>query len=342
MPGLLRRLFVAALIVWYSFLGDQLPAESQDPLHRLDPAAWGDDHIGESLPEYVTGDECLFCHRQIGPTWQDNRHQLTIRLANQDDQAMIQLRKLSPADDLANDVTFLLGSQRTIRFLKRSADYGKFDILSTRFIPPIDASSGDPGKLSTGEDPRWEATTFADRCAACHTTAVNNKTRSFAAISTDCYACHGNVQLDHAKGVSHVLLSNKNRVPRQVVSICGQCHLRGGKSVTSGLSYPNTFVAGDNLFRDFQVVFSDSAINALPNVDQHIYLNARDVAVFGQTSMTCLTCHNVHNQSSQKHQSLRDARICATCHMPDTDNSKLRATFSASARRKSHSPICDY
>ena len=40
---------------------------------RVDPAAWGGDHVGKPLPAYVTGDECLFCHRKIGPAWGKNR-----------------------------------------------------------------------------------------------------------------------------------------------------------------------------------------------------------------------------------------------------------------------------
>jgi hypothetical protein len=33
-----------------------------------DPAAWGTNHVGQPVPEYVHGDECLFCHRfNVGP-----------------------------------------------------------------------------------------------------------------------------------------------------------------------------------------------------------------------------------------------------------------------------------
>src|ERR1700694_3004059 len=42
------------------------PAQSPN-----DPAVWGSNHIGKPIPEYVHGDECLFCHRNnIGTTWQ--------------------------------------------------------------------------------------------------------------------------------------------------------------------------------------------------------------------------------------------------------------------------------
>src|SRR5438105_4008947 len=40
------------------------------------------DHVGKPLPEYVTGDECLFCHRvQVADTWQQNPHARTVRPA---------------------------------------------------------------------------------------------------------------------------------------------------------------------------------------------------------------------------------------------------------------------
>src|SRR5438128_1899779 len=45
-----------------------------------DPAAWGSDHVGKPVPEFDSGDECLFCHRMdVGPTWKDSRHNSTIR-----------------------------------------------------------------------------------------------------------------------------------------------------------------------------------------------------------------------------------------------------------------------
>ena len=37
-----------------------------DGERQVDPAAWGSDHVGQAMPAYVTGDECLFCHRKIG------------------------------------------------------------------------------------------------------------------------------------------------------------------------------------------------------------------------------------------------------------------------------------
>jgi hypothetical protein len=209
------------------------------------------------------------------------------------------------------------------------------DLLSTAF-------SRRDGQLKNHDSPAWQTSAFADRCAGCHATAVETKSRAFAAISLDCFTCHGDVPLEHTKDVSRVLLSSQNAEARQVISLCGQCHLRGGKSKSTGRPYPNTFVAGDNLFRDFEVDFADEAIAAAPAIDQHIDLNAREVAVFGRSETTCLTCHDVHGQSTAKHRDLADAAICSSCHVPQTDHAKLRDGISPSQRLRTRSRTCDY
>lgn len=315
------------------------PASAEDPAppKRLDPAAWGSDHVGQPPPAYMTGDECLFCHRQIGPAWSDNRHQRTIRPALPDDPAIRLLRKLDSGGELAAQTRYLLGSRHATRFLRRSEKYGRLDLLSTSFVP-----RPDDGQLKHSDAPHWQADTFADRCAGCHTTAVDTPARAFSALSLDCFTCHGKVELDHTKDIRRVFLSSQSREPRHVTSICGQCHLRGGRSRSSGLPYPNAFVAGDNLFRDFQVDFSDRSLEALPAIDRHIYQNARDVAVFGRSAVTCLSCHDVHEQSSEKHQQLADEAICASCHLPGTDNTELREPWRPVNRQRAHSRVCDY
>src|SRR5262245_40443978 len=67
----------------------------------LDPAGWGDDHVGKPVAEFVTGDECLFCHREkIGTTWGANRHNRTIRPFEDDSPARAALKE-SPAKNTA-------------------------------------------------------------------------------------------------------------------------------------------------------------------------------------------------------------------------------------------------
>src|SRR5438128_2565485 len=83
--------------------------------------------------------------------------------------------------------------------------------------------------------PQLEEEKFADACAGCHTTAVEAKTRAFSALSLDCYVCHGDVPLQHSKDTALVHLSKKRQDPARVVtSICAQCHVRTGKSRSTG------------------------------------------------------------------------------------------------------------
>ena len=304
----------------------------------LDPAGWGNDHVGKPLPEYVTGDECLFCHRDIGPGWPENRHQLTVRPAANDDPDLVRILQLVPA--LKDDIQFLLGDQRSVRILKRSEAYGKLDLHSAKYFPALDPQR--EGTIENRQPMHWNQEKFGQQCAGCHATAVETETRAFAATSIDCFACHGSVDLAHTKDPKVALLSKQNQPPEVVISICGQCHLRGGKSESSGLPYPNTFVAGDNLFRDYRVDLSEKAISKLSAIDRHIFENTRDVVVSGRTETTCLSCHDVHAQSTDKHQALNDNQRCTTCHVPDSDNTRLRKSLVESRGRKAHNTVCDY
>jgi predicted CXXCH cytochrome family protein len=309
-----------------------MPAFAADEAKTIEPAAWGSDHVGQPLPEYVTGDECLFCHRDEAK-WSSNRHQLTLRLADTEPPLIDLLRSTKDLEPLAKEVELLLGGPRAVRFLKKSREYGKLDLLSVKAVP---ARDGNAAHVEHADSPHWDPKTFGTSCAGCHTTAVDPATHAFSALSLDCYACHGHADLAHSDDPSLMLLSKKrNDPPRVVISICGQCHLRGGKSQSAGLPYPNNFVAGDNLFRDFAVDFSNEHLANLNPADRHVYENARDVVIRGQERVTCLSCHNVHQQSSAKHIRVRNAAICTNCHNPAGPKSAVK-------RYNIHSATCAY
>jgi predicted CXXCH cytochrome family protein len=286
-----------------------------DEPKRLDPAAWGSDHVGKPVPEYTTGDECLFCHREkIGARWGENRHNLTIRPLDPDSPAGRALKQ-PPAAEFADAVRFVMGGQNRQRFLKPSKEYGKLDLLSVEWVPQHD---GNPGRLVAVERPHWNGTQFANSCAGCHTTAVDPKEKAFSAVSLDCFTCHGNVPADHAKKPELAHLSpHRKDEPRVVTSICAQCHVRTGQSKVTGRPYPTNFVAGDNLFRDFRADFSDEALKAISSADRHVMENVREVVVFGRETVTCLSCHDVHGRSSKKHHRVAEGASCLTCHNAD-------------------------
>jgi hypothetical protein len=286
------------------------------------------------VPDYVTGDECLFCHRaNIGPTWGQNVHNLTVRDADPKSPALSALRNAPALNKFAGEVKILMGNKRRQRFLKPAEGYGKLDLLDVAWVPP---QNGAAGRLLATEQPHWDSKRFGEACAGCHATAVDAKERSFAARSLDCYVCHGDVVLEHSKNTALVHLSRKRKDDAKVVtSICAQCHVRTGKSRSTGLPYPNNFVAGDNLFRDFQVDLSADQINKQNPADAHVQQNVRDVVVLGKSEATCLSCHDVHRQSTTKHHLVQQSGLCLHCHNA-SGSKKVRKKYEV------HSTTCEY
>ena len=300
----------------------------------LDPAAWGGNHVGKPIPEYVHGDECLFCHRNtIGVTWQKNAHGLAVRQGEDAPELQTLAGKLPELSSVINEIGYFLGSRHRVRFLKKSG-YGKFSIMNLQAVLG-GLDKGGVIEKGSGDSPSWDKEKFGRRCAGCHATAVDSSTNSFSAFGIDCYACHGVATLDHSKDTSLMWLSKKRRDDvRAITSICAQCHVRYGKSRSTGLPYANTFIAGDNLFQDFVVDFTKIDDETQNPGDRHVLRNVRDVAVRGDLSTFCLSCHDLHVSSTSRHSQARRGAICADCH---------GTKFTPQVKPyEVHSPLCEY
>lgn len=309
------------------------PANPTASSQQLNPAAWGSNHAGKPVPDYVTSGECLFCHRNdIGTTWQKNAHGVTITQKEDVPQFGEILEGKSKLTATGKEVEYFLGSRHRLRFLKKNG-YGKFAILNAQAALEKNAKITDWLNADTLS---WDKEKFAGSCAGCHTTAVDPKTKTFGSFGHDCYACHGVVDLEHTNDTSLIWLSKKRKSDAlAVTSICASCHLREGKSKSTGLPYPNNFVAGDNLFQDFQVDFSRADDESLNPGDRHVYRNVRDVVVFGK-QVTCLNCHVVHGNSSSKHRLTVKTQICSDCH--DTEKSIYKPAKPYTVK----SALCEY
>ncbi len=202
----------------------ELAAAEAPAAKTLDPAAWGSDHVGEEIPEYMESGECLFCHRnEVGTTWGANKHNRTIREPEDNNAALAALRGHPATKQLADEVQLILGDTRENRFLKRSAAYGKLDVLSAG----ASLSRTGRAKLDQVDNPTWNPEIFAAECAGCHATAVDPETHAFAAPSLDCFACHGNAPAKHANDPKLMpLAKDRKDSAAAVTSICAQCHVR--------------------------------------------------------------------------------------------------------------------
>ena len=338
------RIGILRLFILSAFALILRQAIAEDPPHA-NALTTGNSHVGKPLPDYLTGDECLFCHRNpVGSTWNINEHQRTLRPTAAVPEIEAMLRSHPNLQSFADQVHFVLGNERQVRLLKKSEKYGRLDILSAILQP----NKADGVLALVNKDPfHWDAKTFGQQCAGCHATAVDSRTQTFSATGIDCYACHGVVDLEHAKDTSLVFLSQKRNDPPSVIaSTCGQCHIRTGKSKASGLPYANNHVVGDNLFADFDVDLSPEALAATPPRERHILANIRDSLHFqkqpernGETasnqSTTCLSCHNIHRASVKKHRKITPSDYCHICHQP----SDMELTYN---RKEKHHALCGY
>ena len=301
-----------------------------------DPGAWGSDHVNKPLPMYTTGEECLFCHREkVGNTLSTEAHAQTMRVVQAVSPTLRALLASEDAASFAGETTYVLGGSQVRRFLKPNGAYGQFALHAAKWTP---GEEGEAGML-TGADGAWDNDRFAQRCAGCHATAVETEYHAVSAASLDCFVCHGDTPQGHQNKPERALFAAKReREPLVEISICAQCHLRGGSSRSSGLPYPNQFVPGDNLFRDFEVDLSSETIAAMNAGDRHIFENVRAVLFGGVLDLTCTSCHDIHDQSSRKHRILkrlqRDA-YCRICH----DNLE---DYSSLVGYDVHSDLCEY
>ena len=226
--------------------------------------------LAQWIADYPTGDSCLFCHRnEIGSTWLVNSHAWTVRPVGEPPE-------VSP---FPADATHVIGKEH-FRPLQQNG-YGKF-------------------ALRTLGNTSWQPDVFEKQCAGCHTTAVNPQSGEFSSIALDCYSCHGNVPEDHATRKGTALLSRtRPNADKEVISICGSCHLRGGRSKTSGRPYPYAYVAGDDLFKDFQVDLQRDTKAQVDVSDSHVYLKTRAV-MQGGSQKSCVDCHRIHGPPEAK------------------------------------------
>ncbi len=310
---------------------DQAPQAGGNP---LDPAAWGSDHVDAELPEFIEQGECLFCHRiDVGNTWQTDLHANTVRDAPPDHPAVRALAAHAEAAPLLTEVGLLVGGETHARFARRSATFGKLDLLSLH----ADRGRGRSFRLVGDLPGAWDnGDHFAERCAGCHASGVEREGGTFFAVGHDCFVCHGDVPLEHTEETELVYLAKARRDPPQVVtSLCAQCHLRGGSSRATGRPYATNFVAGDNLFRDYQIDWSLADDPRLNPGDRHVIQNVRDVVLAGQREITCLSCHQVHGNDTRRHRELPVGPSCAVCHEPGKP-------LSEPTGYEVHSKTCEY
>jgi predicted CXXCH cytochrome family protein len=326
---------VLAAVVMTTSAGTRFYPQPQE--QKSDPAAWGSDHVGKPVPEYYGGDECLFCHRfTVGQVWQKDAHFRTVRGKYKDgrDAPEITSLKLSveKGGELAAQVDLIMGQSQMSRFLLRDNE-GVIKLLTFGLQHP---QSAEPKFF----DLRWAhgfvGSRFSDRCIGCHMTGVDPKTLIPFESFVGCEACHGPHNPEHTKGTAVFMRFAKKakETAQMIASSCGSCHLRGGKSRSTGKPYPHNFVSGDNLFKDFVFDFNQADHPRLNPIDAHIQKNIRNIVINGKNDLTCLSCHKMHPSDTLKHRRQPKIDYCYVCHQIEP--------FKERKKYEVHSAVCEY
>lgn len=308
----------------------------QEKTKQTDPVDWGSNHVGKPTPDFYGGDECLFCHRfTVGQVWQKDAHFRSIRgkyVGGKDAPEIEFLKSDNNGSRGASKVEFIMGKREVSRFLRRNED-GDFELLSFGILKP----GTDKAKYF---DLRWShgfaGGTFDAACIGCHMTGVDSKTKAPFEPFVGCESCHGPHNPEHTKGKNvYLRFSKKGKDPAQVIaSSCGSCHLRGGESRSTGLPYPDNFVSGDNLFKDFKFDFTQSDDPKLNPIDAHIQKNIRDIVIRGNDDVTCLSCHRIHPSDTLRHRRQLKTDYCMICHEVEP--------FKQIKKFEVHSQTCEY
>jgi predicted CXXCH cytochrome family protein len=224
-----------------------------------------------------------------------------------------------------------MGFKHMRRFLRRGDD-GRFELLSLGLSSP---ARGRAAERVGQKEPFWDKNKFSDKCIGCHMTAIDPKTLRPFETFVGCESCHGPMNDRHTNGSAFMRFAKKAKeTPEMIASACGQCHLRGGRSRSSGRPYPSGFISGDNLFKDFAFDFSKADDTALDPLEAHVQRNIRDIVIRGRGELTCLSCHSMHPSSSEIHRRRPRTDYCLTCHKAES--------FKERREYEPHSSVCEY
>lgn len=328
--GVFSRASVAFFILAAIFIASLFSSAENKNAPALDPAAWGENHAGQPLPQIEEGGSCLFCHRgTVGIDWDTNRHNKTVRLFQEAEGDRIKLQDAGLGAALLDEIAYVVGDTRLHAYLKPSEGYGAADLLNVQY----DLQAGNVRKV---KEMAWRKEAFNESCAGCHATGFDTTTKTYQALTLDCYTCHGQPEISHTANPEQALFNDIALPPPRVeMSICGSCHIRSGKSKSTGQPHANNYMPGDNLFQDLEVDWSDEAMAQLNPSDRHIMLNIREVVLYGNEAMACTTCHGIHKQTSLRHRKLQDERYCFICHTGSDSKSGIRSY-------EVHSEVCGY
>jgi len=286
---------------------------------------------------YTGSAKCAKCHKQQMVSWSETLHSRFMRSPT-NDATLKELHVFSASAPVAvARVAYVLGNMHKLVFLENIADRlvpieHQYDV-DKRAWEPFSRDLWDHHAGSRKEDssnvPDWY-----ERCAGCHTTGYDPKSRTFVESSIACEHCHG-------PGAKHSETLHRDDIVNPATAsdalriyVCAQCHSRG-EGTTDHLPYPTGFLPGSDLSKVF--VFDAPVPDKATDMfwengaakQHHSQFNELRQSKHFENGLACFDCHQVHRFRNVKSASTatrlmaftdrylthrRSQFVCLRCH----------------------------
>jgi hypothetical protein len=294
---------LASLLLWGCAAAPSTPASGE--ANGVAAAAAGREGFEGSA-------SCRDCHAAQYASWEGSLHARTVHPPSDQERALLARALLCDR----SEAPFVLGERHARRFLVPSeAEPGRHVLLPCRYdIGPAEWSS-----LHAGD---WKSLTWERACGACHTTGFSSRGLGFHEMGVGCEACHGAARRHGAFADKGTMASFPQMSAREEVTVCASCHLQGGVSKSTGLSFASDYEPGMDLFSDYEFRWESldaAAADANNPIDVHqkllIRAQVRDGGNAG-IGLRCTSCHAAHGFEHTRHALLARGEYCHVCHNP--------------------------
>ncbi len=233
----------------------------------------------QDQPEYIGGDSCVSCHRDLSKSHNASPHGLALQDVA-DDKAAIKAdfkqgdkertvqfpEESAPRPFTADDVEYVVGAGKHVeRYLyKIGRKYAVFPAewnVEKKVWQPFNAGKNWP------DDPVYD---WTQNCAGCHTTGLNAERGRWQDDGVQCEACHGpgSVHAELAERAGRNPPNDELKALRAAIVVtadaqtCGQCHSQGVEPANNR-AYPVGYRPGGNLLDAavFKLAAPDSAVH---------------------------------------------------------------------------------
>ncbi len=315
---------------------DDVPAAPASPVPAASPADIPVRALDQS--EYVGAKKCAECHQSHQEGWANTAHARMIRVPVVDGpHATVVADFKQPSEHRhfeIKDVKWVVGSRWKQRFI------GEVDGMEVVF--PAQWSVRDKKWMPyTGKSDwwyeqhkDWKTRSNFQLCAGCHSTGVNDQTKTWTELNISCESCHGPGKAHSAIPKPDNIVNPARLTTERSMDICLSCH-QAGKPPNTTYAWPVGYQPGMELSKfwtGFKPEEGRQTAEFWHNGTAHknrVQGNTFLQSVMLRHDIQCTNCHDMHSgtYTAMTIKPAASNALCYTCHGPKKDAGPADATL---------------